>query len=83
MNTHLSADEDYNLWVLLHQVRDVIFRAERQNSVNMASQLCRLGFCLFLMPLRERQHLLRYRGGCYESPTRFLSFSPEWRGKVW
>lgn len=32
MNTHLSADEDYSLWVLLHQARDVIFRA-RENEL--------------------------------------------------
>ncbi len=27
MNASLSADKDYNLWVLLHQARDAVFKA--------------------------------------------------------
>ena len=27
MNASLSTDKDYNLWVLLHQARDAVFKA--------------------------------------------------------
>ena len=30
MNTYLSVDKDYSLWVLLHQVKDLIFRAREK-----------------------------------------------------